>query len=350
MMNINPVALTIFGRPIYWYGILISLAVLLGIVLAYREAKRKGWNPDHILDFALLAVPLAIVCARIYYVVFEWQRYAANPISALYIWQGGIAIYGAVIGGVLAAVIFCKWRKKSLWQLLDICAPSLVLGQCIGRWGNFFNQEAYGYQVASASQEWFPFAVQIQSDGAWHYATFFYESLACLLIFLFLLWYKRRSKTDGNVFLFYLLLYGIERAFVEGLRTDSLYIGGVVRVSQVLSVVLVIVSLVLLIQRRRRAVLESGEVDPRLAMLHRESDDDEEDALADEASAAPTDDEDAPEDTAPADGEPADEDAASADDTAAEDDAPAQEEALADSEQTNGEDAGDDTDDTKEGK
>lgn len=278
MATPNPVAFTLFGRSIYWYGILISLAVLLGIILAYREAKRKGWNPDHILDFALLAIPLAIVCARIYYVIFEWPRYADNPISALYVWEGGIAIYGGVIGGLLAALIFTKWRKVSFWQLCDIAAPSLVLGQCIGRWGNYFNQEAFGYQVASSSQQWFPFAVYIESTGTWHYATFFYESLACALIFVFLLIYRRKSKTDGNVFLWYLLLYGIERAFVEGLRTDSLYIGGVVRVSQLLSVVLVIFAAVMLIVRKRKAVFNAGEVDPRLVMLHHETDEDPESA------------------------------------------------------------------------
>ena len=277
MATPNPVAFTLFGRSIYWYGILISLAVLLGIILAYREAKRKGWNPDHILDFALLAIPLAIVCARIYYVIFEWPRYADNPISALYVWEGGIAIYGGVIGGLLAALIFTKWRKVSFWQLCDIAAPSLVLGQCIGRWGNYFNQEAFGYQVASSSQQWFPFAVYIESTGTWHYATFFYESLACALIFVFLL-ICRKSKTDGNVFLWYLLLYGIERAFVEGLRTDSLYIGGVVRVSQLLSVVLVIFAAVMLIVRKRRAVFNAGEVDPRLVMVRHETDEDPESA------------------------------------------------------------------------
>lgn len=287
MATPNPVAFTLFGRSIYWYGILISLAVLLGIILAYREAKRKGWNPDHILDFALLAIPLAIVCARIYYVIFEWPRYADNPISALYVWEGGIAIYGGVIGGLLAALIFTKWRKVSFWQLCDIAAPSLVLGQCIGRWGNYFNQEAFGYQVASSSQQWFPFAVYIESTGTWHYATFFYESLACALIFVFLLIYRRKSKTDGNVFLWYLLLYGIERAFVEGLRTDSLYIGGVVRVSQLLSVVLVIFAAVMLIVRKRKAVFNAGEVDPRLVMLRHETDEDPEsveEALAPEGT------------------------------------------------------------------
>ena len=132
--------------------------------------------------------------------------------------------------------------------------------------------------MASSSQQWFPFAVYIESTGTWHYATFFYESLACALIFVFLLIYRRKSKTDGNVFLWYLLLYGIERAFVEGLRTDSLYIGGVVRVSQLLSVVLVIFAAVMLIVRKRKAVFNAGEVDPRLVMLHHETDEDPESA------------------------------------------------------------------------
>lgn len=284
----NPVAFTIFGRNIYWYGIIIAVAVLLGILLAYREAKRKGHNPDMVMDLALLAIPMAIVFARAYYVIFEWERYASNPISALYIWEGGIAIYGAVIGGVLALLIFARWKKLSFWELADITAPSLVLGQALGRWGNFFNQEAFGYAVTNPSLQWFPFAVYIQNlensmEGPWHYATFFYESMACLLIFVFLMWYRKRSKREGNVFLWYLLLYGIERAFVEGLRTDSLYLG-MFRVSQLLSIALVILAGVVLLVRRRKAVFESAEVDPNLVMVRRSSfDDDDEsgDALRD---------------------------------------------------------------------
>lgn len=191
----DPVAFTIFGRDIYWYGILISLSVVLAVIMVYREAKREGLDADCMLDYALLTVPIAIVCARIYYVIFEWDQYAADPIRALYIWEGGIAIYGAVIGGVIATLIFSRWKKISFWKLADLVAPGLVLGQAIGRWGNFFNQEAFGGLVTDPAWQYFPYAVYIERLGEWHQATFFYESVACFLIFIFLMIYRRKAKT-----------------------------------------------------------------------------------------------------------------------------------------------------------
>ena len=251
----NPVAFTVFGHDIYWYGILISLSVVLAVVMVYREAKRKGLDADCMLDYALLTVPTAIVFARLYYVIFEWDQYAANPIHALFIWEGGIAIYGSILGGIVATLIFSKWKKISFWTLADLVAPGLVLGQAIGRWGNFFNQEAFGELVTNPDLQFFPYAVYIERLGEWHMATFFYESVACFLIFIFLLIYRRKAKNApaGNLFLWYWVLYGIERAYVEGLRTDSLYLfnwqlfGQPIRVSQALSVVMVLVSLFMLI-------------------------------------------------------------------------------------------------------
>ncbi|MDR3085182.1 MAG: prolipoprotein diacylglyceryl transferase [Christensenellaceae bacterium] len=269
------IAFTLFGRPIFWYGILVASAVLLGILLAAREAKRREIEPDSILDLALLTIPLAIVFARLYYVAFEWPRYASDPWSILYIWQGGIAVYGSIIGGLIALLIFAKWRKIGFWTLADIAVPSLVLGQAIGRWGNFFNQEAYGRAISDPSLQWFPFAVYIQAlentpQGPWHYATFFYESVSCFVIFALLYFvFRKRVKQDGNLFLIYLLLYGVERAFVEGLRTDSLYLylGDLaIRVSQALSIVLVIVSALMLYLRHRKAVYEASVLDPNLIM------------------------------------------------------------------------------------
>ena len=214
----NPVAFTVFGHDIYWYGILISLSVVLAVVMVYREAKRKGLDADCMLDYALLTVPTAIVFARLYYVIFEWDQYAANPIHALFIWEGGIAIYGSIIGGIVATLIFSKWKKISFWTLADLVAPGLVLGQAIGRWGNFFNQEAFGELVTNPDLQFFPYAVYIERLGEWHMATFFYESVACFLIFIFLLIYRRKAKNApaGNLFLWYWVLYGIERAYVEG--------------------------------------------------------------------------------------------------------------------------------------
>ena len=274
----NPVAFTVFGHDIYWYGILISLSVVLAVVMVYREAKRKGLDADCMLDYALLTVPTAIVFARLYYVIFEWDQYAANPIHALFIWEGGI----------VATLIFSKWKKISFWTLADLVAPGLVLGQAIGRWGNFFNQEAFGELVTNPDLQFFPYAVYIERLGEWHMATFFYESVACFLIFLFLLIYRRKAKNApaGNLFLWYWVLYGIERAYVEGLRTDSLWIfkGGIpignliffpngLRVSQVLSIIMVIAFGTVLIVRavkrhkKQTAEDETAPLDPSLQLV-----------------------------------------------------------------------------------
>ena len=283
----NPIAFSVFGYPIYWYGILISLSVVLAVTMVYLRAKKQGIDTDSMLDYALLTVPFAIVCARIYYVVFEWEHYASNPISALYIWEGGIAIYGAVIGGVIATIIFAKWKKFSFWTLADLVAPGLVLGQAIGRWGNFFNQEAYGQLITDEAMQFFPYAVYIERYGEWHQATFFYESMACLVIFAFLLIYRAKAKKApaGNLFLWYWVLYGIERFFVEGLRTDSLYIfkGGLpignliffpagLRVSQVVSLVMVIAFGIILIKRfiarRKEETAPEAELAPDLVLVN----------------------------------------------------------------------------------
>lgn len=282
----NPVAFTVFGHDIYWYGILISLAVVIAVAMVYMQAKKKGIDPDSMLDYALLTIPTAIVFARIYYVIFEWEQYADNPISVLYIWNGGIAIYGSIIGGVIATLIFSKWKKISFWTLADLVAPGLVLGQAIGRWGNFFNQEAFGPLVTEASKQFFPYAVYIERLGEWHMATFFYESVACLAVFIFLLVYRAKAKNapDGNLFLWYWVLYGIERFFVEGLREDSLWMfkGGLpignliffpngLRVSQALSFVMVIafaiVLLVRFIKRRKAAEAQPEQLDPELMLV-----------------------------------------------------------------------------------
>lgn len=302
----NPVAFTVFGHDIYWYGILISLSVVLAVVMVYREAKRKGLDADCMLDYALLTVPTAIVFARLYYVIFEWDQYAANPIHALFIWEGGIAIYGSIIGGIVATLIFSKWKKISFWTLADLVAPGLVLGQAIGRWGNFFNQEAFGELVTNPDLQFFPYAVYIERLGEWHMATFFYESVACFLIFIFLLIYRRKAKNApaGNLFLWYWVLYGIERAYVEGLRTDSLWIfkGGIpignliffpngLRVSQVLSIIMVIAFGTVLIVRavkrhkKQTAEDETAPLDPSLQLVNEDGAAEAE--SADESAPAP---------------------------------------------------------------
>lgn len=244
------IAFEIFGIPVAWYGILIATGVLIGIILALKDAKRRGFSSDILVDFLLFLIPAAIVGARLYYVIFKLDYYLKYPKEIFATWHGGLAIYGGVIAGVITAVIFARVRKVSFWTLADIVAPSLIFGQAIGRWGNFINQEAYGYEVTNKALQWFPFAVNI--DGTWHLATFFYESAWNFLVFAFLMWYKKRTDVPGRIFLSYLVLYGIGRFFIEGLRTDSLMIGPL-RVSQVLSAVLVVGSVIcILIQERQR--------------------------------------------------------------------------------------------------
>jgi phosphatidylglycerol:prolipoprotein diacylglycerol transferase len=180
----NPIAFRIFGQPIYWYGILISIGVLLGIVLALRNAKYFDIDQDSIIDMALLAIPLAIVGARLYYVIFEWEQYRDNIWSIFNIRKGGLAIFGGVIGGALGVIIYSRRKKLSFWDLADICAPSLILGQAIGRWGNYINQEAYGFAVNNPEWQWFPAAVYIDATQQWHLATFFYESFWNFIVFI----------------------------------------------------------------------------------------------------------------------------------------------------------------------
>lgn len=264
----DPIAFEIFGKPIYWYGIIISLGVLIGIYLAMREAKRLELDPEIIIDFCLLAIPLAIIGARIYYVVFQWDAYKDNPIDAIKIWEGGLAIFGAVIGGVIAALIFTRWRKLDFWLLADIVAPSLILGQALGRWGNFFNQEAYGYAITNPAWQWFPAAVFIEKNQQWHMATFFYESLWNFIVFLFLIFYRKRKKRNGEVFLLYLILYSCGRIVIEGLRTDSLY-WGPFRVSQLLSGILIVLGTAMFFVRRKKEALNNNqdiEADPKADM------------------------------------------------------------------------------------
>lgn len=220
------------------YGALIALGVLAAVLYMARESKRLGYPRDLALDAALWAVPPAIVFARLYYVAFTWENYRGNLLSILYLWQGGLAIYGGVMGGALGVYLLCRRRKLPYAVLADLVAPGLLLGQAIGRWGNFFNREAYGKPIVNPAFQFFPLAVL--ADGQWHMATFFYESLWNVLGVLFLLRFRRRfyAKDRGYVFLWYLIWYGLGRMVIEGLRMDSLMWGSL-RVSQVLSVLMV---------------------------------------------------------------------------------------------------------------
>jgi phosphatidylglycerol:prolipoprotein diacylglycerol transferase len=251
---IDPIAVRnlfgIQGLNIAWYGIIIACGIVLGVWVAIMQARRRGYTSELLFDFMIIALPLAIVCARIYYVATTWEAYAGNFYKMIAIWEGGIAIYGAVIGGVIAAAIVSKWRKFPVLRILDICAPGLILGQAIGRWGNFVNQEAFGNLITNPSLQFWPYGVYIEKLGEWHQATYFYESMWDFGVFIWLLFYSRRSKYDGNVIAMYFITYGIGRFFIEGLRTDSLWVGPF-RISQLLSAVFIVGGVIYILVRRK---------------------------------------------------------------------------------------------------
>ena len=243
------------GRLIFgilpWYSLLVVTGMAAAVWLATLEERRRGLPKDTILDLALWLLPLGVLGARIYYVVFSWDQYAANPVSALYIWEGGLAIYGGVIAGALVAWFFCRKRGISLPVMADMIVPGLALAQGIGRWGNFFNSEAYGVETADAFWRFFPASVRI--GETWHLACFFYESVLDAAVFAWLWANRRRRRHDGDTLLGYLLLYGAGRMLIEGLRTDSLYLTGTLRVSQLLSAGMVLAACAVWTLRARGA-------------------------------------------------------------------------------------------------
>lgn len=264
MQNPDKICFSIGSINVYWYGVLMASGIVIAMLLANLECKRKKLYTDAIVDLCLWIIPMGIIGARLYYVLFSWKTYAANPISALYIWEGGLAFYGSAIGGMIGLLIFAYRKKLRALRLLDCIAPGLVLAQAIGRWGNFFNQEAFGLAVTPEmltrfpALQYFPLSVLIDGphsfDGVYctnpiHLATFFYESAWCFLVFILLWSLRKKFKHDGDSFLTYAMVYGFERMFVEGLRGDSLYLikpetvswlSGGVRVSQMLSAVMVV--------------------------------------------------------------------------------------------------------------
>jgi phosphatidylglycerol---prolipoprotein diacylglyceryl transferase len=229
------------STPLRWYGLLIASAVLIGVSLSGYLAKRRGVNPDLLSDLSIWLVVAAIPCARLYYVAFEWKQYANNPREILAIWHGGIAIHGAMIGALLAAWAFAALRKVSFWQLADLVAPSAILGQAIGRWGNFFNSEAFGRPTELPWKLYIPPAQRPQGYESFNYfhPTFLYESLWNLAVFSLLLalfnWgLKTRKLKTGTLFFVYIAAYSLGRVWIEGLRTDSLMLGPL-RMAQVVS-------------------------------------------------------------------------------------------------------------------
>ena len=248
--SVNRVAFSIGDFNVYWYGIIIGAGFLLALLFALKNLKRFGINSDSFFDCVLVGLVAGIIGARLYYVFFKWDHYSANPGEIMSIHSGGLAIYGGIIGGLGAACIMAKFRKINIPAMLDIGGMGFLIGQGIGRWGNFVNQEAFG---TPTDLPWRMVSENTGNVGV--HPCFLYESLWCLAGFfvLLLLSYKWR-RFDGQMFLLYLIWYGLERMLVEGLRTDSLYTPFFgLRVSQILSAVLVVVGIALLIAGLRKA-------------------------------------------------------------------------------------------------
>lgn len=236
-IDINNVAFNIFGKDIYWYGIIITCGMLLAIFLAKKDKEKFGIDWDDVTTFLIYAIIIGIISARLYYVAFKWEYYSSHINEIFQIWNGGIAIYGAIIGAIITAIIFCKVKKMKFLNLADFCVPYLALAQSIGRWGNFVNREAFG-EVTDSFFRMGIFDTKL-NEYVFVHPTFLYESIITFTIFVALILMKKNRKFEGQLFYLYMILYGIGRAIVEGLRTDSLMFG-TFRVSQMLAMFLTI--------------------------------------------------------------------------------------------------------------
>ncbi len=249
-LTLNParVAFSIGGKSFYWYGIIIAVGFLLAVFYALRRCDQFGLTQDNMIDMLICAVPSAIIFARVYYCLFEWEQYSTDPIRVLYIWEGGIAIYGAIIGSVLALVIFTKVKKLKTAAMLDIGGLGLLIGQSIGRWGNFINREAFG----SSCDSFLRMGLTTASGSTIYvHPAFLYESLWNALGLLLLHFLSKRRRYDGQIFVTYLGWYGLGRVFIEGLRADSLYLMGTnLRISQLVAGMCVVFAVVFLFYNR----------------------------------------------------------------------------------------------------
>jgi phosphatidylglycerol---prolipoprotein diacylglyceryl transferase len=257
---LNPIAFELGNFQVHWYGIIIGIGIALGFYLASKEGDRLGLPQETFSDLLIWAIPIALISARTYYVLFEWDYYSQNPGAIIQIWNGGIAIHGALIGSVITAIIFSRKRNISFWKLADIAAPSIILGQAIGRWGNFMNQEAHGGEVTRSflqSLHLPDFIVnQMYIDGAYYHPTFLYESVWNIFGFALLLVLRKVNPKRGELFLSYVIWYSIGRFFIEGMRTDSLMLpGDFLRIAQVLSLSLIVIAAAILIYRRVKYTL-----------------------------------------------------------------------------------------------
>lgn len=260
--TVNRVAFEIGPLKVYWYGVIICLGIILGFTLAYLRMKKIGVTGDDVADLALISVPCAIVGARLYYVLATLEN-VHSFYDVIAVWEGGLAIYGGVIGGVIGFTLVCKYKKKPILKMYDCAAPGLILGQILGRWGNFFNAEAFGDAVQyeflgrffdiSSFSETNPLRMTI--DGIIRHPTFLYESLWNLVGFALMNIFFSKKAFDGEVLLWYLSWYGLGRSLIEGFRTDSLYIG-TLRVSQILAFICFVVGVIAIISIRIKKHIE----------------------------------------------------------------------------------------------
>jgi phosphatidylglycerol---prolipoprotein diacylglyceryl transferase len=262
---LNPLAIDIGPIQVHWYGVIIITGLVLAMWLVIRESERRHLEKETFPDLLLWAIPIAIISARIYYVIFEWDFYSKNLAQIPKIWEGGIAIHGALIGSVLTGYFFAKSKGISFWKLADIAAPSIILGQAIGRWGNFMNQEAHGGEVTRSFLEnlYLPDFIinQMYINGAYYHPTFLYESLWNFLGVILLISLRKVNLRRGELFLTYVIWYSVGRFFVEGLRTDSLMLTEHLRVAQTISIFLIVLSIILIIYRRKSGLADKRYLD-----------------------------------------------------------------------------------------
>ncbi|NDO46906.1 prolipoprotein diacylglyceryl transferase [Clostridium sp. MD294] len=257
--HLSRVIFQIFGYDVYWYGVIIGSGVLVALALAIHEAKRTQQNPENYIDIALFGVIFSVIGARLYYVIFSWEFYASQPLKIFALREGGLAIYGGIIAGIITVIVYTKIKKLNFWLVADTAAPSLLLGQIIGRWGNFFNREAFGgytnnifamrylkEQVHNVSASVLEKVVTINgTEYIQVHPTFLYESMWNMCVFVLLFIMKKRKKFNGEIFGLYLLGYACGRVWIEALRTDQLKIANFA-VSQLLSALLIVGAIVLL--------------------------------------------------------------------------------------------------------
>ncbi|EOH86590.1 prolipoprotein diacylglyceryl transferase [Enterococcus pallens] len=255
--QVNRTAFEIFGLEIYWYAIIIVSGIAIALWLATREAVRVGLKEDDMTNYLIWALPIAIIGARLYFILFDLEPYLADPIQIFNIRSGGLAVYGGLIAAVIVLFFYTRYHFIDPWLFLDVCAPGVVLAQGMGRWGNFMNHEAFGGETTRSFLESLhlpQFIIDnMYIDGAYHQPTFLYESLWCFLGFFLLIFLRKKNNLfkQGEIFLSYVLWYSFARFFIEGMRTDSLYLFGELRVSQALSLVLFVGAWIVIYLRRK---------------------------------------------------------------------------------------------------